>query len=372
MKQFLSFVRKEFIHILRDPRTLLVLLVMPQAMVMILGYLIRNDVTDIRVAVLDHSKDAATTQITQRLASNDYFILCDEVHTEDEATELFRRGEIDLVVVFCPEFANRLVHTHDAAIQILADGSEPNQASMRVTYAQQVINSIRNSHPDGLIPNSQFLIPNLKISTRMLFNPQQRSEMNFVPGVVGIIMLLICCMMTSVAIVREREMGTMEILLASPLSVINIVLAKLTPYIVISLFNLTTLLCLTTWVMDVPMAGSLLLYILMSLLYVFVVLMLGLFISCVVSTQLAALLLSLLMIIPSIYFSDMIFPLASMPEPAQMVSNIVPARWFISASRKIMIEGLGLQYVIKEMVILVIQGVALMILSWKLFKTRLE
>ncbi len=374
MKQFLSFVRKEFIHILRDPRTLLVLLVMPQAMVMILGYLIRNDVTDIRVAILDHSKDVITTQITQRLASNNYFILCDELQTEAEATELFRKGEIDLVVVYGNRFADRLLHSQDAVIQLLADGSEPNQASMRVTYAQQVIMTAQKELAAKVSnrTNNHVSPKRISVNTRMLFNPQQRSEMNFVPGVVGIIMLLICCMMTSVAIVREREMGTMEILLASPLSVINIVLAKLTPYFAISLFNLATLLCLTTWVMDVPMAGSLLLYIFMSLLYVFVVLMLGLFISCVVSTQLAALLLSLLMIVPSLYFSDMIFPLASMPEAAQVVSNIVPARWFISASRKIMIEGLGLPYVVKEMGVLILQGVLLMLLSWKLFKTRLE
>ncbi len=374
MKQFLSFVHKEFIHIFRDPRTLLVLLVMPQAMVMILGYLIRNDVTDIRVAVLDNSKDVITTQITQRLASNNYFIMCDEVQTEAEATELFRRGEIDIVVVYADRFADRLLHSQDATIQLLADGSEPNQASMRVTYAQQVIMTIQKELVTKVSNSTHNYVSlqHINVNSRMLFNPQQRSEMNFVPGVVGIIMLLICCMMTSVAIVREREMGTMEILLASPLSVINIVLAKLTPYFTISLFNLATLLCLTTWVMDVPMSGSLLLYIFMSLLYVFVVLMLGLFISCVVSTQLAALLLSLLMIVPSLYFSDMIFPLASMPEPAQLISNIIPAKWFISASRKIMIEGLGLPYVIKEMSILVIQGVVLMLLSWKLFKTRLE
>ncbi len=376
MEQFISFVRKEFIHILRDTRTLLVLLVMPQAMVMILGYLIRNDVADIRFAVLDHSKDVITTQITERLAANNYFILCGEVQTEAEATELFQKGEIDLVVVYDNRFADRLLHSQDATIQLLADGSEPNQASMRVTYAQQVIMSVQKElAAKASASNSthnHVSSKQINVNSRMLFNPQQRSEMNFVPGVVGIIMLLICCMMTSVAIVREREMGTMEILLASPLSVIHIVLAKLTPYFAISLFNLGTLLCLTTWVMDVPMAGSLLLYIFMSLLYVFVVLMLGLFISCVVSTQLAALLLSLLMIVPSLYFSDMIFPLASMPEPAQVVSNVIPARWFISASRKIMIEGLGLPYVIKEMTILVIQGMVLMLLSWKLFKTRLD
>ncbi len=362
MHQFLSFVRKEFIHIQRDPRSLLILLVIPQAMVLILGYLIKNDVTDIRVAVLDPSHDIQTSAITQRLAANDNFILVGEVKTEAEATDLFRKSETDLVVVFCPEFANRLNHTHDATIQILADGSEPNQANVKVMYAQQVIQS------SLLTPHSS----PLTIHTRLLFNPQQRSEMNFVPGVIGIIMMLICCMMTSVAIVRERETGTMEILLASPLPILCIVVAKLVPYLAISIFNLATILCITTWMMHIPMAGSLLLYLFVALLYIIVVLLMGLFISTCVNTQLAAMLISLLMIVPSLYLSDMIFSLNSMPAATQVVSNIFPAKWFISASKKIMIEGIGLQYVAKEIGILILQGTVLLLLSWKLFKTRLE
>ncbi len=267
-----------------------------------------------------------------------------------------------MVVVFCSEFANRLQHSHDASIQLLSDGSEPNQASVRVAYAQQVIYS------EELGMKNE----GLTIHSRLLFNPQQRSEMNFLPGVVGIIMMLICCMMTSVAIVRERETGTMEILLASPLPILTIVLAKLMPYFAISVFNLATLLCLTTWIVNVPIAGSVLLYVSVALLYILVVLLLGLFISCCVTSQLAAMLISLLMIVPSLYLSDMIFSLNSMPAATQVVSNIVPAKWFISASKKIMIEGVGLQYVAKEIWMLLLQGLTLLALSWALFKTRLE
>ena len=185
-------------------------------------------------------------------------------------------------------------------------------------------------------------------------------------------MLLICCMMTSIAIVREREMGTMEILLASPLPAIYIVLAKLVPYMVISLFNLATILCITNFMMDVPMVGSLATYLLTSFIYIFTSLMLGLLISTCVNTQLAAMLISLLLIVPAIYLSGMVFPIESMPAPAQVVSNIVPTKWFISASRKIMIQGVEFRYVIKEIVCLIVEGVALLLLSWKLFKTRLE
>ncbi len=379
MKQFLSFARKEFIHVLRDPRSLLILLVMPLVMVILPGYVIKNEVKDIRVAVLDPSHDPVTNHLTERLAASDYFIYQGEVHTEAEATELFRKGEIDLVVVYSPELAHRLVHSQDAAIQILSDGSEPNQGTVRVAYAMQVVQSFQKELMEKMAAartsadgTSAVKPMNIRVSSRMLFNPQQRSEVNFVPGILGMILLLICCMMTSVAIVREREMGTMEILLASPLPIIHIVLAKLLPYMAISLFNLALILCLTNFVMDVPMMGSLALYILTACIYIFVSLMLGLLISTCVNTQLAAMLLSLLLIVPTMYLSDMVFALESMPAPARAISNIVPAKWFISASRKIMIEGVALKYVAKEITIMLVEGLVLLLLSWKLFKTRLQ
>ncbi len=379
MKQFISFVKKEFIHILRDPRSLLILLLMPLIMVMLLGYVIKNDVRDIRVAVLDPSRDIYTTKITERIAANDYFVYKGEVKTEAEAEELFRKGDIDLVLIYCSRFADRLIHSQDAAVQILSDGSEPNQASVRVAYAQAVIGSVqRELAMQGQQANKSQQAGggmgsiDIKVNSRMLFNPQQRSEANFVPGVVGMITLLICCMMTSIAIVREKEMSTMEILLASPLPAINIVLAKLMPYVVISLFNIVSILCITNFVMDVPMEGSVAAYMFVALIYIFVALMLGLLISTCVNTQLAAMLLSLLIIVPTIYLSGMMFPLESMPTVAQVLSNIVPARWFITASRKIMIEGVEIQFVAREIVALIIQGSVLLLLSWKCFKTRLE
>ena len=372
MKQFLSFVRKEFIHILRDPRSLLILLVMPQIMVMLPGYVIKNEVKDIRVAVLDRSHDPYTEQITQRLYANKYFVPKGEVKTEAEATELFRKGEIDLVIVFGEQFADRLLHTQDASIQILSDGSEPNQASVRVAYAQQVVSGFQKELMQQMAAAGkgaqQF---NIRVNSRLLFNPQQRSEVNFVPGVVGMVMLLICCMMTSIAIVREREMGTMEILLASPLPSLVIVLAKLVPYMIISLIDMTTILCIANFLMHVPMQGSLLVYVLTTTIYIFTALMLGLLISTLVNTQLAAMLISLLLIVPTIYLSGMVFAIESMPQAAQVISNIVPTKWFISASRKIMVEGVSIQYVATEIRALVIEGLIFMLLAWRFFKTRL-
>ena len=313
-----------------------------------------------------------TEQLTQRLYANDYFIGKGEVKTEEEAAELFKKGEIDLVVVFGPEFANRIMHSQDASIQLLSDGSEPNQASVRVAYAQQVVAGFQKELAQQMTQagkgGQQF---NIRVNSRMLYNPQQRSEVNFVPGVVGMVILLICCMMTSIAIVREREMGTMEILLASPLPSIDIVLAKLVPYMIISLIDMATILCLSYFVMHVPMTGSLLVYVITAVIYIFTSLMLGLLISTVVNTQLAAMLISLLLIVPTIYLSGMVFAIESMPVAAQVVSNIVPAKWFISASRKIMVEGVGIEYVATEIRALAIEGLVFMLLAWRFFKTRL-
>lgn len=372
MKQFLSFVRKEFIHILRDPRSLLILLVMPQILVLLPGFVIKNDVKDIRVAVIDKSHDIYTEMLTRKIYANNYFIGKGEVSTEEEATALFRKGEIDLVLVFGAEFANRIMHSQDASIQIMSDGSEPNQASVRMAYVQQVIAdfqkklAIQTGSTDNEVRHF-----NIRVNSRMLFNPQQRSEVNFVPGIIGMVIMLICCMMTSIAIVHERETGTMEILLSSPLPSIVIVLAKLVPYFIISVLDMAVILILSCFVMNIPMEGSLLLYAAVTVVYIFTSLMLGLLISTEVSSRLAAMLISLLLIVPTIYLSGMVFAIESMPVPAQIISNIVPAKWFIAASRKIMIEGVGMEYVMTEIRTLAIEGMVFMLLAWKFFKTRL-
>lgn len=373
MKQFLSFVRKEFLHILRDGRSLLILLVMPQVIILLLGYVVKNDVNNIRVAVLDKSHDIYTGQITRRLYANSRFVPSGNIHTEQEAAELFKNGKIDLVVVFGPQFADRIIHSADASIQILSDGSEPNQASVRMVYAQQVIagfqRELARQLPQQASSGRQF---NIRVDTQMLYNPQQRSEVNFVPGIVGVIILLICCMMTSIAIVRERESGTMEILLASPLPSIDVVLAKLVPYLLISIVDMVIILCMARYLMHVPVEGSLWLYAGVSVIYIFVALMLGLLISTLVNTQIAAMFISLLMIVPAIYLSGMIFAVESMPQAAQVVFNVVPAKWFISASRKILIEGVELKYVTTEIYALLAEGLVFMLLAWKFFKTRLK
>ena len=365
MKQFIVFVRKEFRHIFRDKRTMLILLVMPIIMIILFGFAITTEVKDSRVVILDHSKDEVTTRIQEHIRNNRYFTIVADVHSEQEIQKMFLENDADLAVIFSHNFSDEMQHSGKASIQLLADGSEPNQAAVRTGYMQQILVQASMS--------SMYSMPNFQIIpvTRMLYNPQSRSEYNFVPGVIGLILLLICAMMTSIAIVKEKEMGTMEILLASPLPPIVIVVAKLVPYFVISCMNLATILLLSVFLLDIPIAGSVIGFIAISLLYILVSLLLGLFISNCVSSQLAAMLLSLLLIVPTVYLSGLAFPIESMPEALQNASAIIPARWYVEVARKLMIQGAEMKYVMHETAVLALMAVVLLGVSWKLFKVRL-
>ena len=369
MKQFLSFVQKEFYHIFRDKRTMLILLVMPVVLIILFGFAITNEVKDTRVEILDFSEDEITGQIEEHISANRYFTITARLNDYTTADDMFLKNKTDMVIVFGRNFAEEMKRSGSAKIQILVDGTEPNQASVRMGYIRQVLMSYLHGYSEsaGVQPHVQ-IVP----ITRMLYNPQGKSEYNFVPGVIGLILILICAMMTSISIVREKELGTIEVLLASPLPPICIVLAKLIPYFVISCVNLTTILLLSTGMLHIPIAGSLAGFTGISLLYIFVALSLGLLISNAVNSQLAAMLLSLLLIVPTVYLSGIIFPIESMPAALQNVSIIIPARWYVEAARKLMIQGVELRYVAKETIILSIMAVALFGISWKLFKTRLE
>ncbi|MDO4163414.1 MAG: ABC transporter permease [Bacteroides sp.] len=370
MKQFLSFVRKEFYHIFRDRRTMLILLVLPIVMIILFGFAITTEVKNTQVAIFDPSKDVATQRIRDMFQANEYFQVVEELSDPRQINEVLKKGEINLVLVFSENFADNMIHTGEATIQLLADGTEPNQASMRVGYAQNILAAYQRELAQGSTPGKSFqVIPEI----RMLYNPQQKSEFNFVPGVIGMMLLLICAMMSSIAIVREKEMGTMEVLLASPLPSVYIILAKLVPYFTISCVNLTTILLLATFLMHVPIAGSLVALVGISLLYILVALSLGLLISTLVNSQMAAMLLSgLVLMMPTMLLSGMLFPIESMPTWLQGLSVIIPARWFIDAVRRLMIQGVEVQYVLREALVLIVMTALLLSVALKKFKIRLE
>lgn len=368
-KQFLSFLQKEFRHIFRDKRTMLILLVMPVVLIVLFGFAITTEVKDSRVAVLDWSKDEATARIRERIAASRYFTIVAEADDVATLESLFRSGQIDVAVVFGESFSGELRPGGQPSVQLLVDGTEPNQAAIRTGYMQQVLASFVQEQAEG---SGVYLSFRITPVVRTLYNPQGKSEYNFVPGVIGLVLMLICVMMTSIAIVREKETGTMEVLLASPLSPLCIVLAKLVPYFAISCLNLATILLLSVTMLHIPIAGSLPGFIAVSLLYVLVALFLGLFISTVVGSQLAAMLLSLLVIIPTIYLSGILFPVESMPAALQWLSVIVPTRWYVDIARRLMIQGVAFHYVWRETLVLLLMAGVLLGVAWKKFKIRLE
>jgi len=367
MKQFLSFIQKEFYHIFRDRRTMMILLGMPIIQIILFGFAISTEVKNTRVAVFDPSRDISTERIIERFRGNEYFIIERMLNNPAEIDEVFEKGEASLVIVFGDHFNENLIHTGDASIQLIVDGTDPNQASTLLGYAGSII----SSYQQELMQQQQIpaqIIPQV----RMLYNPQMKSAFFFVPGVMGLILMLICAMMTSVAIVREKEMGTMEVLLASPIKPLYIILAKTVPYFLLSFVNLATILLISVYLLKVPVAGSLFWLIVVSLVFILVALSIGMLVSSLVNSQIAAMLISsMVMMMPVLLLSGMIYPVSSMPEILQWISNIIPARWYIAAVKKLMIEGAPIIYLWKELLILSVMAVFLIIVSLKKFKVRL-
>jgi ABC-2 type transport system permease protein len=352
MKQFISFVIKEGKHILRDKRTMLILFGMPLVLMLLFGFAITTDVKNVRTIVVTSSMDHLTQQAVDRLAASEYFTIVQVVATPKDAERLIRGQKADMAIVFGADFASKR-----SGVQFIVDGADPNMAQQWTNYATSVM-----LNPDGGAVN-----------TKMLYNPQMRSAYNFVPAIMGMLLMLVCAMMTSISIVREKEKGTMEVLLVSPVKPLMIIVAKAIPYLVLAFGILVVILLMARFVLGVPLVGSLFWIIVVSLIYILLALSLGLLISNVAQTQLVALLLSaMVLLLPIVMLSGMIFPVESMPTVLQWVSAIVPPRYYIDAMRKLMIMGVGIKEVAREVIILVLMVAVLMTLALAKFNKRLE
>jgi len=345
----------------------MILLLMPVIQIVLFGFALSTEVKDTQVVVLANSNDDATQRIIDRIDASEYFDVVGYVHNPKEINAAFRDGKAKLAMVFENNFSENLKTDGTAHIQLLADATDPNAATSFIFYASNIIS---NYQQDISTQTSSGLI---QPEVKMLYNPQLKSAFNFVPGVLGMIMMLICAMMTSIAIVREKEMGTMEILLVSPMKPIYTMLSKIAPYFVLSIINFATIMMLSVFVLKVPIAGSFISLFVVSLLYIFVALSLGLLVSTITNSQLAAMMVSGMgFMIPVMLLSGMIFPIENMPGFLQVISNIVPARWYIDAVKTIMIKGLSIGDVLKDVGVLVLMGTVLVTISLKLFKVRLE
>lgn len=368
MNQFLFFVYKEFLHVWRDKRTLLILLGMPLALILIFGFALTNEVKNTRIGVLDNSKDETTRAIIQQLEASRYFDIVEDIPGNSQLEPVFQAGTIKLAVVFQKNFQEQLLHGNKASVQLIGDATDPNTANTLINYASSVIMDYQKSMR-GRVPFPY----SIKTEMRMLYNPQLKGSYNFVPGVMAMVLMLVCAMMTSISIVREREMGTMEVILVSPIVPIRVVIAKMVPYFILSAINIGSILLLSVYVLDVPIHGSLILLVAECLLFTLTVLALGLLISSVSNSQQVAMLISLMgLFLPAVMLSGFMFPIENMPVALQIFSNVVPAKWFYYIVKNIMIKGVGFEHVWIETLILTGMTIFFMVVSiWK-FKTRLE
>lgn len=364
MNGFASFVRKETLHIFRDPRTMLIALLMPVVQILLFGFALSTEVNNVDVAVVAPHRSETVRQAVERMAANPNFTFTGYIPS-GEIDRMLRSGRADAVAVFADDFDRRMTDLAagrpgaGAALQLVMDASNTNTAQAGAVYLRSVL---LDNVADGV-----------GVETRLLYNPRMKSAYNFVPGIMGLIFILICAIMTSVSIVREKETGTMEVLLVSPVRPIRIVFAKVIPYFVLSCLNLASILLLARFVLGVPMSGGIVGIVGLSLLYIVLALALGLFISTVARTQVTALLVSaMLMLMPMIMLSGMVFPIGNMPAPLRWLSCIVPARWYIAAIRRLMIEGLPFTAVLREFAILAAMTAGLIAVALRKFNDKLE
>ena len=352
MKQFISFIIKEAKHIVRDKRTMLILFGMPIIMMLLFGYAVRNDVRNVRTVIVMSNTDYVTQQAVDRLSASEYFTITQVVATPVEAEQAIRDQKADLAIVFGEDYASG-----HSSLQFIVDGADPNMAQQWTQYAKAVITNPNN----GLV------------NTKLLYNPQMKSAYNFVPAIMGTLLMLVCAIMTSISIVREKERGTMEVLLVSPVRPILIIIAKVIPYLVLAFIILIVILLMANSLLGVPLQGSVFWIFVISTIYILLALSLGLLVSNIAKTQLVALLLSaMVLLMPIVMLSGMFFPIESMPKVLQYVSAIIPTRYYTSAMRKLMIMGVGVRQVMHEMIVLICMLIGLLGLSLAMFNKRLE
>ena len=368
MKRFVGFVRKEFYHIFRDKRSLFILFGMPIAQILLFGFAITNEINNVDIAILDQSNDVTSKEIINKIAASKHFSIVDIIQKESSIESIFKKGKVKAVLQFENNFGNNLIKEKQANVQVLTDATDPNMANTISNYISSILKKYQQELNKNINIDYQ-IIP----QSRMIYNAELKSVYMFVPGVMTVILMLVSAMMTSISITREKEQGTMEILLVSPLKPFQVIIGKVFPYIFLSVINAVVIVLLSIFVFNVPVNGSLFLLGIESVLFIITSLALGILISTLSATQQTAMMISLMgLMLPTILLSGFIFPISSMPLPLQVISNIIPAKLFIIIVKGIMLKGIGIGYIFKETAILVLMTLLFIGISVKKYKIRLE
>jgi ABC-2 type transport system permease protein len=374
MSALKGLLQKEAFHILRDRRTLIVLIALPVVQVVLFGFAIRTDIDGVRLAVVDSAPDYATMALRDRFASAGVFRTVSVVARTADLEPLFQNGQAQQAIVFKPGFAADLARGEPAQILIVTDATEPNTGSLLQAYAQAVIDGYQRELSTSATPSvaraSRIVIAP---DVRVRFNPTRASSNLFVPGLMAFVLTIVSSMMTAISITREKETGTMEAMLVSPLRPLEIIVGKVAPYLAIGFVSAIAIIVEARLVFRVPLRGSLLLLLFEAALFILVSLSLGILVSARTSSQRLAMMAALLgTMLPNVLLSGFIFPVESMPWLLRILSNVVPGRWFVAIARGIMLKGVGLAYVWQETLILGVMAAVLLAASVHSFKERLE
>jgi ABC-2 type transport system permease protein len=348
---------------------MIILFGIPTAQILIFGFVVTTDIRDTNVAFLDLSKDEVTRKISDKICSSGFFKRADDLQNYNEIDMAMKKGTVKAVIVFSDNFGHDLTSRGKATISIIADGSEPNTATLITNYITAIVTDFNRELYST--PASVNIL--VQPEVRMFYNPGLKGHFMFVPGVITLILILVCALMTSITITREKEFGTMEVLLVSPLKPVHIIVGKVIPYFILSFIDVIMILLLSWFVFDLPIKGSLILLLAETMLYILMSLSLGILISTVSKTMQQAIFISFLgLMLPTILLSGFIFPIENMPEAYDWVSAILPPRYFIVIIKNIMIKGTGFLYVWKETLILAIMTTLFIGLSVRNFKVRLQ
>jgi ABC-2 type transport system permease protein len=362
-----GLLRKEMFHILRDRRTLFVIALMPVVQLIIFGYAIRTDVADVRLAVVDPRPDPATLAVRARLQGTGVFRAVAVVPRVAALDRLFQSGAAQEAVVFEPGFGDRLGRGLPARVLIVVDATEPNSGSAMRSYAALVIQQYERELQRG--NGGVRIVPQV----RMRFNPTRASANLFVPGLIALVLTVISALMTALSLAREKETGTMEALLVSPLRPWQIIVGKVAPYLAIGFVSLLAVVLEAQLIFGVPFRGSLLLLLGEGLLFILTSLAFGILVSSRTSSQRVAMMsVQLATMLPTMLLSGFVFPIESMPKALQLISVIIPARWFVFITRGIMLKGVGLEHLWRETLVLAAMAFVLLAVSARSFRVRLE
>jgi ABC-2 type transport system permease protein len=373
--RLLSLVRKEFIQIVRDPRTLMIMFVMPIVMLFLLGYSATNDVRNVPTAIFDQDRSVAARQLLDAFRAADYFQFTADVASVEEMKELIDNGQARAGLIIPPDYQRRLLSGEQAQVAFVIDGSDPAIAGTALSAAtligQMNATTILRATLERRALGGAARAP-LEVRTQVWYNPDLITAYFMIPGLIGVILQYLAVLLTSTAIVRERERGTMEQLIITPIRSWELLVGKLLPYVLIAFFDLLEVLIIGTIAFNMPINGSVPLLLVLAGLFLVTTLGIGLLISTFAKTQFEAMLLAVFSSLPMMFLSGFFFPLAAMPPFLQLISYLIPLRYFLIIVRAILIKGVGLAAVTNEVLALIVFGFVVMGIAVLRFRKRLD